>query len=119
MRCTTLSRAKELGWAKALIQLSCLVEYDLPMKFLLDPLMMESETQRALEALKHNKGADPDGLFAKAIKTLSSYIALPFPACLTSPSKPPRSLMTGATPSLPQLQNPLAQQTQIYSDPSV
>ncbi len=39
------------------------------------PHITESETQRALEALNPNKGAGPDGLFPKALKTLSPYIA--------------------------------------------
>ncbi len=41
-----------------------------------------SETQRALEAL--NKGAGPDGLFPKALKTLSPYKALTLSRILTS-----------------------------------
>ncbi len=73
----------------------------------------------ALEALNPNKGAGPDGLFPKALKTLSPYIAPTLSRLLTSPSKPPRSLMTGATPLLPQLPPPPAQQTQTYSGPSV
>ncbi len=39
------------------------------------PRITESEVQRALEALNHNKGASLDGLFPKALKTLSPYIA--------------------------------------------
>ncbi len=39
------------------------------------PHIIESETQRVLEALNPNKGAGPDGLFPKALKTLSPYIA--------------------------------------------
>ncbi len=39
------------------------------------PHITESETQRALEALNPNKGAGPDGLFPKALKTLSPNIA--------------------------------------------
>ncbi len=39
------------------------------------PHITESETQRTLEALKPNKGAGPDGLFPKALKTRSPYIA--------------------------------------------
>ncbi len=39
------------------------------------PLFKESETQRAFETLNPNKGAGPDGLFLKALKTLSPYIA--------------------------------------------
>ncbi len=39
------------------------------------PLITESETQRALEDFNPNKGAVPDGLFPKALKTLSPYIA--------------------------------------------
>ncbi len=39
------------------------------------PHITESETQRALESLNPNKGAGPDGLFPKALKTLSPYIA--------------------------------------------
>ncbi len=44
-------------------------------------------------------------------KTLSPYIAPALPSILTSPSKPPRSLITGATPLLPELQKHPAQQT--------
>ncbi len=55
-----------------------------------NPLIRESETEGGLEALNPNKGAGPDGL-------------------------PPKSLMTGATPSLPQLQKHPAQLTQTYS----
>ncbi len=62
-----------------------------------NPHITESETQRALEALKPNKGAGPDGLFPKALKALTPYIAPPLSRILTSLSKPPRSLMTGAT----------------------
>ncbi len=40
-----------------------------------NPNITESETQRALEALNPNKGACPDGLFPKALKTLSPYTA--------------------------------------------
>ncbi len=40
-----------------------------------NPHITESETQRALEALNPIKGAGPDGLFLKALKTLSPYIA--------------------------------------------
>ncbi len=40
-----------------------------------NPHITESETQRALESLNPNKGAGPDGLFPKALKTLSPYIA--------------------------------------------
>ncbi len=36
---------------------------------------MKSETQSALEALNPSKGAGPDGLYPKALKTLSPYIA--------------------------------------------
>ncbi len=39
------------------------------------PKLTESETQRALEALNPNKGAGSGGLFPKALKTLSPYIA--------------------------------------------
>ncbi len=66
-----------------------------------NPHTTESEAQRALEALNPNKGAGPDGLFPKALRTLSHYIAPTLSRILTSPSKPPRSLMTSATPSLP------------------
>ncbi len=83
------------------------------------PHITESETQRALEALNPNKGASLDGLFPKTLKLLSPFIAPTLSHILTSPSKPPRSPMTGATPSLPQLQNHPAQQTQTYSSPSV
>ncbi len=56
-----------------------------------NPCITESETQRAFEALSPNKGAGPDGLFPKALETLSPYIA------------PTLSrMMTGATPLLPQ-----------------
>ncbi len=84
-----------------------------------NPRIIESETQRVLEALNPNKGAGPDGLFPKALKTLSPYIAPTLSRILTSPSKPPRSLMTGASPSLAQLQKHPAQQTHTYSGPSV
>ncbi len=40
-----------------------------------NPHITESEIQRALKALNPNKGAGPDGLFPKALKTLSPYIA--------------------------------------------
>ncbi len=40
-----------------------------------NPHITESETQRALESLNPNKGAGPDGLFPKALKTRSPYIA--------------------------------------------
>ncbi len=40
-----------------------------------NPHITEPETQRALEALNPNKGAGPDGLFLKALKTLSPCIA--------------------------------------------
>ncbi len=40
-----------------------------------NPHITESETQRAHEELNPNKGACPDGLFPKALKTLSPYIA--------------------------------------------
>ncbi len=40
-----------------------------------NPHITESETQRTLEALNPNKGAGPDGLFPKVLKTLSPYIA--------------------------------------------
>ncbi len=53
------------------------------------------------------------------LKTRSPYIAPTLFRILASPSKPPRSLMTGATPLLPHLQKHPAQQTQTYSDPSV
>ncbi len=43
------------------------------------PHITESETQRALEALNPNKGAGPDGLFPKALKTLSPHIAPTLP----------------------------------------
>ncbi len=39
------------------------------------PHITESETQRVLESLNPNKGAGPDGLFPKTLKTLSPYIA--------------------------------------------
>ncbi len=39
------------------------------------PHITESETQRVLQSLNPNKGAGPDGLFPKALKTLSPYIA--------------------------------------------
>ncbi len=83
------------------------------------PHITESETQSALEALKPNKGAGSDGFFPKALKTLSPYIAPTLSRILTSPSKPPRSLITGATPLLPQWQKHPAQQTQTYSGPLV
>ncbi len=84
-----------------------------------NPHVTESETQRALEALNPNKGADPNGHFPKALKTLSPYIAPTLSRTLTSPCKPPSSPMTGATPLLPLLQKHPAQQTQTYSGPSV
>ncbi len=40
-----------------------------------NPLITESETQRALKDLNPNKGAGPYGLFPKAHKTWSPYIA--------------------------------------------
>ncbi len=73
-----------------------------------NPHVPESEAQRALEALNLNNAAGPDGLFPIALKTLSPYITPTLSRMFTSPSKPPRSLMTGATPSLPQLQKHLA-----------
>ncbi len=79
----------------------------------------ESETERALEALNPNKGAGPHGLFPNALRTLSPYIVPTLSRILTSPSKPPGSLVTGATPLLLQLQKHPAQQTQAYSGPSV
>ncbi len=42
------------------------------------PHITELETQRALEALNPNKGAGPDGLFPKALNTLSPHIAPTF-----------------------------------------
>ncbi len=39
-----------------------------------NPHITESETQRALESLNPNKGACPDGLFPKALKTPGPYI---------------------------------------------
>ncbi len=46
---------------------------------MVNPHITESETQRALEALNPNKGAGPDELFLKALKTLSPYIAIHYP----------------------------------------
>ncbi len=43
---------------------------------LANPHITESEIQRALDALNPNKGAGPDGLFPKDLKTLSPYIAI-------------------------------------------
>ncbi len=40
-----------------------------------NPHITEPETQRALEALNPNKGTGPYGLFPKALKTRSPYIA--------------------------------------------
>ncbi len=45
---------------------------------LANPHITESETQTALEALNPNKRAGPGGLFPKALKTLSPYIAPTF-----------------------------------------
>ncbi len=44
-----------------------------------NPHITESETRRALEVLNPNKGASPDGLFPKALKTRSLYIAPTLP----------------------------------------
>ncbi len=44
-----------------------------------NPRITESETQRALEAPNPNKGAGPDGLFPKTLKTLSPNIAPSLP----------------------------------------
>ncbi len=60
-----------------------------------------SETQRALEAL--DKGAGPDGLYLKALKTRGPYKATTLSRILTSFSKPHSFLITGATPWLPQV----------------
>ncbi len=43
------------------------------------PHITESETQRAFEALNPNKGAGPDGLFPKALKTLGPFVAPALP----------------------------------------
>ncbi len=83
------------------------------------PNITESEAQTALKALNPNKGAGPDGLFPKDLKTPSPYIAPTLSRILTSPYKPPKSLMTGAMPLLPQWQNHPAQQSQTYSGPLV
>ncbi len=83
------------------------------------PNITESETQTVLEALNSNKGAGPNGLFPKALKARSPFIAPALSRILTSPSKPPRSLMTGVTPLLPKWQKHRAQQTQTYSGPLV
>ncbi len=40
-----------------------------------NPHITESKTQRVLEALNSNKGAGPDGLLPKALKTLSLCIS--------------------------------------------
>ncbi len=40
-----------------------------------NPLITESETHRAIEALNPDTEAGPDGLFPKALHTLSPYIA--------------------------------------------
>ncbi len=40
-----------------------------------NPHITEPETQRTLEALHPNTGAGPDGLFPKALKPQSPYIA--------------------------------------------
>ncbi len=61
-----------------------------------NPHITELETQRALDALNPNKGTGPDELFPKALKTMSPYIASTLSSILASPSKPPRSLMSGA-----------------------
>ncbi len=53
------------------------------------PHITESETQRALEALNQNKEADPDGLFPKALKTLSPNIALHSPVFYSLPPNLP------------------------------
>ncbi len=66
-----------------------------------NPHIKEPETQSALEDLNSNKGAGPDGLFPNTLTTLNPNIAPVLYAFLTSPSKLPRSLMTGATPPLP------------------
>ncbi len=58
-----------------------------------------------------------DGLFPIALKTRRPYIAPTLSRILTSHSIPPRSLMTGATPLLPQWQKHPVQQTQTYSGP--
>ncbi len=81
------------------------------------PHITESETQTALEALNPNKGAGPNGLFPKALKTLSPYIA-PTSSRIFNLSLQ-TSQMTGATPLLPQLQKHPSPQTQTYSGPSV
>ncbi len=44
-----------------------------------NPHITESETQRAIEALNPNKGAGPDGLFPKALKTLGPFVAPALP----------------------------------------
>ncbi len=80
-----------------------------------NPHITESETHRALN---QNKGAGPDGLFPKALKTLIPYIAPSLSRVLTSPSKLSRPLMTGTSSLLPQLQKHPAQQTQTDSGPS-
>ncbi len=84
-----------------------------------NPHIKEPETQRPLKDLNPNKGAGPDGLFPNTLTTLNPNIAPVLYAFLTSPSKLPRSLTTGARPSLPQLQKHSTQQTQTYSGPSV
>ncbi len=83
------------------------------------PHITESETQRALEALNPNKGAGPDGLFPKSLKTLSPYIA----PTLSRISN--HSLQTSQIPDewlhaiVTLVAKRLAQQTQAYSGPLV
>ncbi len=43
------------------------------------PHITESETKRALKAYNPDKAAGTDGLFPKALKTLSPYIAPTLP----------------------------------------
>ncbi len=84
-----------------------------------NPHITESETQRALEALNPNKGAGPDGLFLKALKTQSPYIAPTLSRIFNL------SLQTSQIPDdwrraiVTLLQKHHAQQTQAYSGPSV
>ncbi len=47
--------------------------------YIANPLITESETERAIEALNLTKGVGTDGLFPKALKTRSLYSPYPFP----------------------------------------
>ncbi len=60
---------------------------------MVNPHIRESETQGALENLNPNKGAGPNGIFPKALKTfkfrMDAYWHNGSPSCQEFPSNPP------------------------------